>query len=117
MEDCKELADLLTKGRFAAQTIVVIDSCFTQAVFGQHVEKQDQRRIHHMQTLHIDNEKLADEAESDIWGMYEASKPTLWDIYGNPNESLDMAKTLADTWIGYFPKVVQTKTGVEALTW
>ena len=46
------LADLHTKGQFAAQTIVLIDSGFTQAIFGQQVEKQDERRIHRMQTLH-----------------------------------------------------------------
>ena len=56
------VAEHLTQGRFAAQTIVLIDSGFMQAVYGQHVKKRDERRIHCMQTLHINNEKLADDA-------------------------------------------------------
>jgi len=103
--------------RLKAQTIVVIDSCFTQAIFGQHAEKHDERQIHHMQTLHVNNENLPNEASSVIWEMYESSKATLCNIFADPTKSLETARALAEAWIIYFPKVVQTKTGIEALEW
>jgi len=65
------VADHHTQGRFAAQTIVLIDSCFTQAVYGQHAKRADERQIHSMQTLHINNEKLADDADLIVLQSYE----------------------------------------------
>ena len=37
---------------------MVIDSGFTHAVYGQHVDKHDEHRIHNIQTIHVNNEKL-----------------------------------------------------------
>ena len=96
---------------------MVIDSCFTQAIFGQHAKKHDKRRIHHMQTLHVNNENLPNEASSVIWEMYESSKATLCNIFVDPTKSLETTRALAEAWIIYFPKVIQTKTGIEALEW
>jgi len=111
------IADLLTKGQFAAQTIVLIDSGFTQAVYGQHAEKHDQSRIHHMQTLHIRNEKLSDDADLIVAQAYELVKADLIKIFVEQYEALGTAQTLAEAFIEHFPKIVQTKSGVEALAW
>jgi len=86
----------LTKGAFSAKTIVEIDSCFTQAVYRQQSEKHDESRVHHMQTLHVDNVKLEGDAERAIYQAYQDSKDTLLRIFENPSESLGMAKQLAD---------------------
>jgi len=107
------MADQLTQGEFAAQTIVLIDSCFTQAVYGQH----DERRIHLMQTLHVNNKKLADDANLIVMQSYELAKVELKNIYTEPQEAFGEARTLAEACIVYFPKVVQTGIGVEALAW
>lgn len=111
------VAEHLTQGRFAAQTIVLIDSGFTQAVYGQHVKKRDERRIHCMQTLHINNEKLADDANFIVLQAYELAKVELIEIYAAPSEALGAAQTLAETCISHFPKVVQNNIGIEALAW
>jgi len=111
------VADILTKGQFAAKTIVLIDSCFTQAVYGQHAEKHDEGRIHHMQTLHIDNEKLTDDADLVVVQAYELSKVDLLKIFEEPSEALGAAQHLATTWIVHFPRVVRNKIGIEALAW
>ncbi len=57
------MGEQLTKYRFVAPTIVAIDCCFTQAIHGQHSEKQDEHRVHNMQTLHINNLKLENNTE------------------------------------------------------
>jgi len=111
------IADLLTKQQFAAQTIVLIDSCFTQAIYGQHVEKQDERRIHHMQTLHVNNEKLADDGDLIVLQTYELAKADLFKIFVEPSEAFCEAQTSAKTCIVHFPKIVQTNIGIEALAW
>ena len=111
------VADQLTQGEFAAQTIMLIDSCFTQAVYGQHADKHDECRIHLMQTLHVHNEKLADDADLIVLQSYELAKVELKKIYTEPQEAFGEAQTLAEACIVYFPKVVQTGIGVEALAW
>ena len=111
------MADQLTQGEFATQTIVLIDSCFTQVVYGQHADKQDERRIHLMQTLHVNNKKLADDANLIVMQSYELAKVELKNIYTEPQEAFGEARTLAEACIVYFPKVVQTGIGVEALAW
>ena len=102
---------------FSAKTIVGIDSCFTQAVYRQQSEKHDESRVHHMQTLHVDNMKLEDDAEQAIYQAYQDSKDTLLQIFENPSESLGMAKQLADQWIGHFPMYLQSRKGADALAW
>jgi len=62
------IADLLTKGQFAAQTIVLIDSCFTQAV---------------------------DDADMVVLQAYELSKVELLKIFEQPSEALEVAQDLA----------------------
>jgi len=61
--------------------IVLIDSCFTQTVYGQHVERTDERQIHSMQTLHANNKKLADNTDSIVVQSYELAKAMLNNIY------------------------------------
>jgi len=107
----------LAKGVFSAKTIVGIDSCFTQAVYRQQSKKHDESRVHHMQTLHVNNVKLEDDAEWVIYQAYEDSKDTLLRIFENPSESLGMAKQLVDQWIGYFPMYLQSGKGADALAW
>ena len=111
------ISQLLTQGEFAAQTIVVIDSGFTQAVYGQYAEKHNESRIHHMQTLHVDNARLDDVSVLVIAQAYEFSKEDLFKIFEELVKSLDMAKHLAEMWIDLFPKFLQTKTGKDALAW
>src|SRR6266436_9446749 len=111
------LADLHTKGQFAAQTIVLIDSGFTQAIFGQQVEKQDECRIHRMQTLHVNNEKLTDDEDLMILQTYELAKADLLKIFVEPSEAFREARSTAQACIVYFPKIVQTNIGIDALTW
>lgn len=111
------MAELLTQGRFAAQTIVLIDSCFTQAIYGQHTEKHDERRIHNMQTLHVHNEKLGHDADLIVLQSYELAKETLHNIFTEPYEALGEAQILAKTCITHFPEVVQTNIGIDALAW
>jgi len=96
------VAEKLTQGRFAAPTIVVIDSCFTQAVYGRHADRHDKRRIHNMQTLHINNEKLDDDADILFLRMYESLKTTLFDIYTNPDGSFNTVRSLAENMIEFF---------------
>ena len=110
-------AERLTHGRFAAQTIVVIDSCFTQAVYGQHTEKHDERRIHHIQTLHANKMKLEDDAKMVVLQAYETSKDTLFNFYENSTESFMEAQSLAGELISFFPTGVQNNAGIEALSW
>ena len=112
-----EMAERLTKGQFAAPTIVVIDSCFTQAVYGQLVEKHNEHRVHRMQTLHANNAKIENDADLIIWQAYEFSKKELFDFYENAEESFGAAQSIAKEIISYFPPSVQTKTGAEALSW
>src|SRR6266567_1001975 len=76
-------AERLTHEHFAAQTIIVIDSCFTQAIYGQHTEKHDWRRIHHIQTLHTNNVELDEDAKLVVLQAYEISKNTLSNFYEN----------------------------------
>jgi len=71
------MADQLTQGEFATQTIMLIDSCFTQAVYGQHADKHDKHQIHLMQTLHIHNEKLTDDADLIVLQSYKLAKVEL----------------------------------------
>ena len=111
------MADRLTQGQFAAQTIVLIDSCFTQAVYDQHAEKQDEHWIHRMQTLHINNEKLANDVDLIVLQSYELAKAELNKIFTEPYEAFGEAQTLAETCIIHFPKIVQTGIGMEALAW
>ena len=75
------ISELLTQEEFVAQTIVVIDSGFTQAAYGQYAEKHDESRIHHMQTLHVDNARLDDVAVLVIAQAYEFSKEALFKIF------------------------------------
>ena len=107
----------LAEGVFSAKTIVGIDSCFTQAVYQQQSEKHNESRVHHMQTLHIDNVKLEDNAEWAIYQAYEDSKDALLRIFEDPSESLGMAKQLADRWIRYFPKYLRSGKGADVLAW
>ena len=111
------VAEKLTRDRFAAPTIVVIDSCFTQAVYGQHVDKHNERRVHNIQTLHINNEKLAEDANMVFLQAYELLKTTLFDIYTHTDDSFKAAQSLAENMIDLFPLSVQTKTGIDALSW
>jgi hypothetical protein len=111
------VAEKLTQGQFAAPTIVVIDSCFTQAVYGQHADRHDERRIHNMQTLHINNEKLDDDANLPFLQMYESLKTTLFDIYTHPDDTFNAVQSLAKDAIEFFPSGVQTQTGIDALSW
>ena len=111
------IAERLRHFRFAAQTIIVIDSCFTQAVYGQHTKRHDIRRIHDMQTIHINNLKLEDNADLIVAQMYELSKSDLFNIYANPTETMATARSMAEEMIDYFPSSVQTKTGIDALYW
>ena len=111
------VAERLTQGQFAAQTIVVIDSCFTQAVYGQHMDKHNERRVHNIQTLHINNEKLAEDANMVFLQAYELLKTTLFDIYTHTDDSFKAAQSLAENMIDLFPLSVQTKTGIDALSW
>jgi len=111
------ISQLLTQGEFAAQTIVVIDSGFTQAVYGQYAEKHDESRIHHMQTLHVDNARLDNVSVLVIVQVYEFFKEDLFKIFEEPVKSLDMAKHLVEMWIDLFPKFLQTKMGKDALAW
>jgi len=78
------VAERLTQGRFAAPTIVVIDSCFTQAVYGQHAERHDERWIHNIQTIHANNVKLDDNTQLLVLQAYELSKIALFEIYTHP---------------------------------
>ena len=110
------VAEKLMRDRFAAPTIVVIDSCFTQAVYGQHADKHDERRVHNMQTLHINNEKLAEHADMVFLQAYELLKTTLFDISHTDN-SFQAARSLAENMIDFFPVSVQTKTGIDTLSW
>jgi hypothetical protein len=110
-------AEMLTSDNFAAQTIVVIDSCFTQAVFGQHAEKRDKRRIHRMQTIHTNLVKLQDGANTVVRQAYESSKDALFGLYTNPEISIDAARSMAENVINHFPPGVRTKTGIDALSW
>ena len=109
------MADHLTQGQFAAQTIVLIDSCFTQAIYGQHTEKHDERQIHNMQTLHVNNKKLTHDADLIILQTYELAKVALHNIFMEPYEALGEAKMLVKTCIMHFPEVVQTNIGINAL--
>jgi hypothetical protein len=111
------VAELLTRGQYAAPTIVVIDSCFTQAVYGQHAEKHNERRIHHMGTLHVNNARLNGDADLAVLRAYEFSKDALFAVFVNSTESFKAAKKLAESLINHFPKNVQTKIGTEALSW
>ena len=110
-------AEQLTKGRFAAPTIVVIDSCFTQAVYGQHIAKRDERRNHNIQTLHTNDIKLKDDADIVVLQTYELVKHSLFDFYENPEESFGVARSTAGDLISHFPRSVQSQTGIEALSW
>jgi len=111
------VADRLMQAQFAAQTIMLIDSCFTQAVYGQHADKQDERRIHHMQTLHVNNKTLADDANFIVLQSYELAKTELNKIFTELGKALGEAQALAETCITHFPKVVDTGIGMEALAW
>ena len=70
-----------------------------------------------MQTLHINNEKLADDANFIVLQAYELAKVELIEIYAAPSKALGAAQTLAETCISHFPKVVQNNIGIEALAW
>jgi len=96
---------------------VLIDSGFTQAVYGQHAEKHNPSQIHHVQTLHICNEKLSDDANLIVTQAYELVKADLIKIFVEPYEALGTTQTLAEAFIEHFPKIVQTKSGVEAFAW
>jgi len=111
------MAEQLTKDQFSAATIVAIDSCFTQAIYGQHTEKHDERRVHNMQTLHANNLKLEYDAQLAILQAYEFSKEELFNFYAKPEESFDVARSIAKELISYFPPSVQTHTGRDALSW
>ena len=109
-------AEQLTKNRFAASTIVVIDSCFTQAVYGQHAAR-DERRIHYMQTIHANNKKLDNDADLVVMQTFEFVKSTLFDFYENPEESFGAAQSTANDLITCFPRSVQNQPGIDALSW
>ena len=111
------VAELLTRGQYAAPTIMMINSCFTQAVFGQHTEKHNERRIHHMGTLHVDNTRLNGNADLAVLRAYKCSKDALFSIFVNSTKSLKAAKELVGTLINHFLKNIQTKIGKEALSW
>ena len=85
------------------------------AIYGQHTEKQDEHRIHYMQTLHINNEKLTDNTDLIILQSYELAKTELNKIFMEPGKALGEAPALAETCITHFPKVVYIGIGMEAL--
>lgn len=111
------VAERLAQPQFSAPTIVVIDSCFTQAVYGQHAERHDERRIHDIQTIHAHNVKLEDDTDLLVLQAYEASKIDIFDTYIHPEDSFQAAQSIAETLIDFFPLGVRTNTGIEALSW
>ena len=110
-------AERLTKDRFASPTIVTIDSCFTQAVYGQHSIKDDERRIHHIQTIHANNIQLEEDANLVVAQTYEFIKKNLFNFYENPEESFNAAQSAASELITLFPPGVRNKAGTDALSW
>lgn len=70
-----------------------------------------------MQTLHINNEKLANDVDLIVLQSYELAKAELNKIFTEPYEAFGEAQTLAETCIIHFPKIVQTGIGMEALAW
>lgn len=111
------LAHYLQQGEFTANTIVVIDSGFTQAIFGQFTEKHDDQRIHHMQTLHVGNFKLDDEDNAVFHQAYEFSKEDLFKCFESPSDAISAANTLAKEMIEFFPKSMWMDAGKQALSW
>ena len=111
------LAHYLQLGQFTANIIVVIDSGFTQAIFGQFTEKHDEQRIHHMQTLHVGNFKLDDEDNGVFYQAYEFLKEELFKCFESPTDAISAANMLAKEMIVLFPENMRIDAGKRALSW